>query len=107
MTQRNERPASRFDRNAGRLPAPGQEIDHTPEVILLTRAGCHLCVDAQAVLEEVRQATGVPWQSVDIDADPTLQATFGEQIPVLLIDGQVQARWRLDAGEITAALRRL
>ena len=41
------------------------------KVVLYTRAGCHLCDDAKAILERHRLLIVEP---VDIDADPELAA---------------------------------
>jgi len=61
-------------------------------VILYTRAGCHLCEDARALL--VRH--GLSPQEVDIDADEELRSRFDECVPVVEIDGQIRFRGRVD-----------
>jgi glutaredoxin len=53
-------------------------------LILYTRAGCHLCEDAEALLRRL----GYEVALIDVDADPTLQARYGEQVPVLVVDGR-------------------
>jgi hypothetical protein len=52
-------------------------------LILYTRAGCHLCEQAAAMLER----TGIKWRPVDIDADPKLEERYGLRIPVLRRSG--------------------
>ena len=74
-----------------------------PEVVLLTRPGCHLCEDARLVLQRVGEDLGVPWQERSADDDPELAARFGEEIPVLFIDGIQRDFWTIDE----ARLRRL
>jgi glutaredoxin len=58
-----------------------------PQVVLYTRAGCHLCQDAEAVL--VRARTEMPFELrlMDIDADPELADRYGVRVPVVAIDG--------------------
>jgi len=46
---------------------------------LYTRAGCHLCEQAAAMLEHA----GIRYRPVDIDADPVLEERYGLRIPVL------------------------
>ena len=58
------------------------------DVILYTRAGCHLCDDAKLLL----QNHGLSPREVDIDADPALTARFDTCVPVVEIDGQVRFR---------------
>ena len=46
-----------------------------------------------------------PVDLVDVDADPTLQRRHGLEVPVLLLDGSVVCRHRLDAPELLRILR--
>jgi len=47
-----------------------------------------------------------PIEVVDVDADPLLQRRHGLDVPVLLLDGTVVCRHRLDRDELTRLLRR-
>jgi glutaredoxin len=62
------------------------------EVVLYTRKGCHLCEDAKALL----QAEGLPVREVDVDNEPELRARHGECVPVVVIDGKVRFRGRVN-----------
>ena len=42
----------------------------------------------------------------DVDADPLLKRRYGLDVPVLLLDGTVVCRHRLDAGELKRLLRK-
>jgi predicted thioredoxin/glutaredoxin len=42
---------------------------------------------------------------VDVDADPELVRRYGLSVPVLLLDGTVVCRHRLDAEELQRLLR--
>jgi hypothetical protein len=44
---------------------------------------------------------------VDVDADPELVRRHGLNVPVLLLDGTVVCRHRLDADELQRLLRRM
>jgi hypothetical protein len=46
-----------------------------------------------------------PIEVVDVDSDPTLQRRHGLDVPVLLLDGTVVCRHRLDAAELRRLLR--
>ena len=46
-----------------------------------------------------------PIEVVDVDADPVLERRHGLDVPVLLLDGTVVCRHRLDAGELKRLLR--
>ena len=61
-------------------------------VILYTRAGCHLCDEAKALL--LRH--GLSPREVDIDQDPDLRQRYNECVPVVVIDGKERFRGRVD-----------
>jgi hypothetical protein len=48
----------------------------------------------------------VPWEVTDVDADPELRAEYGEQVPVILIDGEEHGYWRVEEDRLRAALTR-
>jgi glutaredoxin len=75
-------------------------------LVLYTRAGCHLCLDAKAVLTRIAAATGVDWAEVDIAGDPELTAEYGDLIPVLTLDGRPHGYWRVDEQRLLQDLGR-
>lgn len=70
----------------------------------MARPGCHLCESARRVLRAVCDPAGVAWDEVDIDADPGLQARYGELVPVVVVDGVQVGYWRIDPARVRAAL---
>lgn len=56
----------------------------------------------KAVIDEVRRAVPFVLEIVDIGGDAALEAAYGLEIPVLLIDGRKAFKYRVEA----AALRR-
>jgi Glutaredoxin-like domain (DUF836) len=46
-----------------------------------------------------------PLEVVDVDSDPQLKRRHGSDVPVLLLDGTVVCRHRLDLEELTRLLR--
>ncbi|HEX6662249.1 MAG TPA: glutaredoxin family protein [Gaiellaceae bacterium] len=54
------------------------------KVVLYHAAGCHLCERARAVIE----ASGTPFEEVDIGGDQELEARYREWLPVVEIDGE-------------------
>ncbi len=77
-----------------------------PRVLVLTRPGCHLCVDALAVVAAVCADTGNAWEERDITADPELTRRYTNEIPVTFVDGDQHDFWRVDAERLRAALLR-
>ena len=76
-----------------------------PRVVLLGRAGCHLCDEARAVVERVAAELGVTWREESVDDDPELLRRYAEQIPVTFVDGSRHDFWRVDEARLRAALR--
>jgi glutaredoxin len=58
-----------------------------PQVTLYTRPGCHLCEDARAVLERMRQEHPFELRELDIESDERLHRAYFERIPVIALDG--------------------
>lgn len=73
-------------------------------VTLIGKAGCHLCDDAQAVIEKVCGELGVPWEKKDITEDAELHRQYWEQIPVVLVDGAQHTFWRVNEERLRKAL---
>jgi len=73
-------------------------------VTLIRKPGCHLCDDAQLVVEKVCGDLGVPWEQKDITQDEDLHRMYWEQIPVVLVDGAQHTFWRVDEGRLRRAL---
>ena len=48
----------------------------------------------------------VDWAEIDISTDPELMRRFGEQIPVVYVDGRQHDFWRVDEHRLRGALRR-
>jgi glutaredoxin-like protein DUF836 len=73
---------------------------------LLYREDCGLCEEMLVELEQLgRRLRLPPIEQVDVDSDPELARRHGLQIPVLLLDGTVVSRTRLDSDELTRLLR--
>jgi len=64
---------------------------------IYSRPGCHLCDDMKAVVKQVvRDVDGsASINEVDISTDPALEALYGLEIPVLMIDGKKAAKYRV------------
>ena len=70
------------------------------------RDGCGLCEEMLAELQALgRRQALPPIDVVDVDSDPELRRRYGLNVPVLLLDGSVVCRHRLDAEELQRLLR--
>jgi glutaredoxin len=80
-----------------------------PRVVLYGRAGCHLCDDARTVVQGVAAEAGATWVEIDVDAAAShdggaLQREYGEQVPVVTVDGVPRGFWRIDPNRLRKAL---
>ena len=75
-------------------------------ITLIGKPECHLCDVAREVVDLVVAESGrdvvIEERSILDDAD--LSARWGEKIPVVLIDGEFHAHWRVSADRLRAAL---
>ncbi len=69
------------------------------EVVVYSRAGCHLCDVVKETLGRLESRGGFRWREVDIDADPELQRQYNDQVPVVFINGRKAFKYRLDERE--------
>lgn len=76
----------------------------THSVVLVDKPGCHLCDDARDVIAQVCEELGVPWTSSSILDDPVLADRYWDQIPVVLVDGEVHDFFRVDPERLRRAL---
>jgi glutaredoxin len=75
-------------------------------VTLISRAGCHLCEQAQAVLLRLRGELGFGYDELDVDADPDRRNEYSDRVPVILVDGKEHGYWRVEENRLRAALAR-
>ena len=75
-----------------------------PRVTLYTKPGCHLCEDAEVVVERVCADVGASYDVVDISGSTELMTAYGEQIPVTFVDDRQHDFWRVDEGRLRRAL---
>ncbi len=73
---------------------------------LYSRPDCCLCEEMKAVLAQVRQGIPFALEEIDISTDPELETRFGQEIPVLFVNGRKAFNYRLTAGELRRRLAR-
>ena len=87
---------------AGTTPQDAGSNAHI--ITLLSRAGCHLCDEARSVIARVASDLGVQWTERDVTWSADDLSTYGEMIPVTLIDGVQHDFWRVDENRLRRAL---
>ncbi len=78
----------------------------TSRLTVVHRHDCELCDEMVAELQDLATRMPLPpLEIADVDADPLLLRRYGLEVPVLLLDGTVVCKHRLDAGELQRLLR--
>ena len=72
---------------------------------LYSRVGCHLCHDAEQLLQKaIASHPGFEIDVVDVDSSPNLKQRYSDQVPVLVVDGREVLSGRFTSFEVDAAL---
>lgn len=77
---------------------------------LIGKPDCHLCDVAEQIVESVvaelpaEVADRLVIEQASIAEDTALYERWWEKIPVVLIDGELHAHWRVSADRLRAAL---
>jgi hypothetical protein len=62
----------------------------------------------EVVARTIQRFTGrAQIEEVDISTDPALEARYGLEIPVLMVDGRKAAKYRVTEAELTRLLARM
>ena len=70
---------------------------------LYSKPGCHLCEELRALCDRLEAEFCLQITEVNVDADPSLAARYGAEVPVLFIDGRKAVKFR----STEVALRRM
>ena len=80
----------------------------TVQLTIIGKPECHLCDVAADVIEEGVGALGgdatVEVEKLSILDDAELYDRYWEQIPVILVNGEEHAHWRVDPADLRAAI---
>ena len=74
------------------------------ELTIYSRPGCHLCDEMKTVVARVAQTIPLSLDEIDISTDPELEALYGLEIPVLMVEGKKAAKYRIAEEELLKVL---
>jgi glutaredoxin len=75
-------------------------------ITVFTPHGCHLCEVAVEVLERMRNELNFEIEKIYIDANAELEKLYGEQVPVIHIDGIHHDFFRVDPERFKSSLEK-
>ncbi len=77
-----------------------------PQLLLYTRKDCCLCEEMKSTLSRVAGRVPFALEEIDVDTSPALQENYGNEVPVLFINGRKAFKYRLTAQELEQRLKR-
>jgi len=76
-------------------------------VEIYSRPDCHLCDTAKEVIERVRETYAFDLRVININTDPELERKYGEEIPVVVINGRKAFKFFVDENKFEDQVKRL
>jgi glutaredoxin len=77
--------------------------ERTFDVTFYTKAGCHLCEEAQDMLEDIAALTTYKLTEIDIRRDPAIFEKYRYRIPVIIINHDTIVEGRIEFKDLAKA----
>jgi len=77
--------------------------DH--DIVVYSRKGCHLCEIVKESLTKLSRHAKFQWRDVDVDSSPELRRQYGDEVPVVFINGRKAFKYRMDEREFLRKLQ--
>jgi glutaredoxin len=74
-------------------------------ITVYSKPGCHLCEEALRALTLLQAETPFTLEEINIEGDPKLFAEYGEQIPVILFNGEFLSEYTVDDDQVRTKLK--
>jgi glutaredoxin len=78
----------------------------TAELLLYTRRDCCLCEQMKDVVRQFAKRYPLMVNEIDVDGSPELQDKYGNEVPVLFINGRKAFKYRVTSRELERKLRK-
>src|SRR5262249_40638580 len=107
-----DRRGSRIDRRFGtrlrrpRRAAGGGAGEGVISLRVYSRKGCPLCEEVEKVVQRAARDFPARIEVVDVDLDAELALYYGGEVPVLLVNGEKFAKYRIEEGRLRWKLAR-
>lgn len=75
-------------------------------ITIYSRHGCHLCEDAETTLNELKIELNFSIEVIYIDGDSNLEKLYGNEVPVIHIDGQHHDFYKVDPIRFKSSLEK-
>ena len=75
-------------------------------ITIFSRHGCHLCEVAEATLRDLKEELDFEIEVNFIDGDVELEKLYGNEVPVIHIDGEHHDFYRVDPERFKSSLEK-
>ena len=75
-------------------------------VTVYSRHGCHLCENAEKTLESMREELAFEIEIIYIDGDAELEKLYGNEVPVIHINGEHHDFYKVDPERFRTSLEK-
>ncbi len=76
------------------------------KLVLYSRADCCLCEEMKGAIRQVAVKIPLHLEEIDVDSSAQLKEQFGDEVPVLFIDGRKAFKYRVTGRELERRLGR-
>jgi glutaredoxin len=73
---------------------------------IYTRKDCCLCEEMKSVIHEAKAPFPITLDEIDVDSSAELQVLYGDEVPVLFINGRKAFKYRVTARELQKRFKR-
>ena len=77
-----------------------------PKLTLYSRNDCCLCDEMKSVIANVALKVPIEVEVIDVDSADELREKFGDEVPVLFVDGRKAFKYRVTAKELEKLLNK-
>jgi glutaredoxin len=77
-----------------------------PRLVLYSRKDCCLCDDMKKIIDRIAIKIPLSLEEIDVDSSAELRNAYGEEVPVLYIDGHKSFKYILTARQLEKRLKR-
>ena len=74
-------------------------------LLLYSRSDCCLCDEMKTIIGQIAKRTSLVVEEIDVDSSADLREKYGEEVPVLFINGRKAFKYRLTAKELANRLK--
>ena len=75
-------------------------------IVIYTRRECGLCHEATDAIAPIAKRRGVSVELVDVDRDAELVRLYGNEVPVVFVNGRKAFKFRVDVAKLESLLER-